>query len=175
MKRFSKGGQVWIETVIYTLIGLTVIGLVLAAVKPKIDAKKDEILISQAIESLGNINEKIYSAQEVAGSRRLVDLKIGVGKLIINMEEETISWVLESSFEYSEVGSTIPLGQISVTTLEGSPYEVSLKMSYPFDIRYSKQNSGTKELNAAATPYRLFIENEGFSDTGNIIISITEA
>jgi|TARA_B100001971_G_C18143479_1_gene511689 hypothetical protein len=176
MKRFSKSGQVWVETVIYTLIGLTIIGLVLTVAKPKIDAKKDEILIDQAIESLGNINNKIYSSANAPGSKRLVDLKIGKGKLIIDMNAETISWILESSFEYSESGSTIPLGSMNVTTSGSSPYEVELKMGYPFDLRYSGQNSGTKELNEASVPYRLFFENDNSDPiTNKIIISITEA
>jgi hypothetical protein len=178
MRRFSKGGQVWVETVIYTLIGLTIIGIVLTAAKPRIDAKKDEIFIEQSIESLGNINEKIYSSvNAAAGSKRSVVLKIGNGRLVIDMAEDTISWILESSFEYSEVGSTIPIGSINVTTTGSDPYEVELKMGYPFDIRYSGENSGTKELNEASVPYKLFIENKGFDSGGseNIIISITEA
>ena len=131
MKRFSKGGQIWVETVIYTLIGLTIIGIILAAAKPKIEAKKDDILIEQAIESLENINEKIYDVIEGgAGNKRSVDLKIGKGKLIINMAEDTISWLLESSFEYSEVGSTIPSGSINITTKDSSPFDVELKMGY---------------------------------------------
>jgi hypothetical protein len=104
-----------------------------------------------------------------------VDLKIGKGKLIINMAEDTISWLLESSFEYSEVGSTIPSGSINITTKDSSPFDVELKMGYSFDIKYSDQNFGTKELNAASLPYKLFIENKGSDLTGNIVISITEA
>ena len=55
----NKLGQIWVETVIYTLIGIAIIGIVLAIAQPKIEAKKDEVIIEQAIESLGNIDEKI--------------------------------------------------------------------------------------------------------------------
>ena len=37
-----KRGQVWVETVIYTLIGLAIIGVVMAAALPKINERKDE-------------------------------------------------------------------------------------------------------------------------------------
>ena len=42
----NRRGQVWVETVIYTLIGMAVIGLVLAGALPKINEKKDEIHIN---------------------------------------------------------------------------------------------------------------------------------
>ena len=45
----KKRGQIWVETVIYTLIGLTIIGLLLAVSKPQIDKQKDKALIEQKI------------------------------------------------------------------------------------------------------------------------------
>ena len=59
----NKKGQVWVETVIYTLIGLAVIGLLLAVAKPKIDQMKDRALIDQAVEAMEAINSKIYEVQ----------------------------------------------------------------------------------------------------------------
>ena len=40
-KKFNKGGQVWVETVVYTLIGLVLISLVLAFATPAIQKQKD--------------------------------------------------------------------------------------------------------------------------------------
>ena len=60
MRMIRKDGQVWVETVIYTLIGLAIIALVLTAALPKINAKKDEMMIEQSIEALGNIDSKVY-------------------------------------------------------------------------------------------------------------------
>ena len=104
----DKRGQIWVETVIYTLIGLAIIGLVLAAAKPKIDAKKDEIVIEQSIEALNNINNKIYEVQRAEGNRRGVELTVGKGKFVIDIEGDKISWVIESSFEYSEKDVIVP-------------------------------------------------------------------
>ncbi len=77
-----KRGQVWVETVIYTLIGIAIIGIVLAVAKPKIEAKKDQVFIEQAIASLGVLDEKLYEVQTATGNRRVVDLKIGKGSLL---------------------------------------------------------------------------------------------
>jgi len=172
----EKKGQVWIETVIYTLIGLAVIGLVLAAALPKINAKKDEVSINQAIESLGNINSEIYSVQQAVGNRRVVDLKIGKGTVIINLDNNSISWVIGSSFEYSQKGITVPLGGgLTVLTEEANPWKVTLKENYNIDLQYNKQTTGTKELSPASTPYKIFIENEGMNTNGNLVIKITLA
>ena len=40
--KFHKG-QVWVETVLYTLIGLALIGVVLAIITPKINETRDKI------------------------------------------------------------------------------------------------------------------------------------
>ena len=54
-----KRSQVWVETVIYTLIGLAVIGILLAAAKPKIDEMRDKLVVEQTIDSMNSIDEKI--------------------------------------------------------------------------------------------------------------------
>ena len=172
----KKKGQVWVETVIYTLIGLTIIGLVLAVALPKINEKKDEIVIEQSIEALGNIDDKIYEVQRAAGNRRVVDLEIRKGALIINMTNNSLSWVLDSSFAYSEVDMEVPLGRITVTTRKGNPWEIELKMNYAMDLRYEGGNSGTKQMDPAPTPYKFMIENDGKDEfTGNIIIDLSGA
>ena len=174
MFMFSKRGQVWVETVIYTLIGLAIIGLVLAVALPKINEKKDEVSIEQAIAALGNIDDKIYEVQRASGNKRVVDLDIGKGFVIIDMGEDTISWVLDSSFPYSEEGVAVPLGKINVTTTVGNPWRVELKMWYAMDIQYSRDIFGTHQLDVAPTPYKLVIENAGKED-GNIVIDLSDS
>ncbi len=173
MKRFGeKSGQIWIETVIYTLIGLAIIGLVLAAALPKINHKKDSIAIEQSAQALGNINDKIYDVQRSVGNRRIIDLDIKKGSLIIDMEKNTISWILDSSFPYSEVGVPVSLGVLNVTTTKGNPWKVTLKLKYNIDLRYNGVDIGTKELDPAPTPYKLSVEYPGNNDDGNIIINL---
>ena len=168
----DKKAQIWVETVIYTLIGLAIIGLVLAAALPKINQKKDEIVIEQSIEALGNIYDKVSEVQRAAGNRRVIDLEIRKGKLIIDMEEDTVSWIIDSSFPYSEVDRPVSLGRINVTTRVGNPWNVELKMSYPIDIQYDGDNIGIKQLDPAPTPYKIMIENKGTTD-GNVVVDLS--
>jgi len=160
--------------VIYTLIGLAIIGLVMAVALPKINARKDEIMIERSIEAMGNIDDKIYDVQVASGNRRVVDLDIRKGSLIIDMEEDTISWELDSRYEYSESGITVPLGRLDVVTTSGGPWKVELKMSYEMDLKYNGDNFGKKRFDISPTPYKFIIENFGKED-GNIVINFGEA
>jgi type II secretory pathway pseudopilin PulG len=168
----NKKGQVWVETVIYTLIGLAVIGLLLAVAKPKIDQMKDRALIDQAVEAMEAINSKIYEVQRAPGNRRVVDLKIGKGTFIIDSENDKISWVIESSYEYSEAGANVSLGTMVVRTRESSPWEVTLEIPYGVDIMYDDEAEGIREFEAAPTSYPLNIYNAGSGD-GNTVIELT--
>lgn len=172
----NKRAQVWVETVIYTLIGLAVIGLVLAGAMPKINQKKDEIAIDQSIESLSLINDKIYEVQRGTGNRRSVSLEVKSGSFIIDTNRDEIYWVLESSFPYSEVGYTVSIGKINVTTTgEEKPWAIELKTSYSMDIVFDGQTvGGVKQFDAASIPYTLTIENDGKNDDGNIKITFDE-
>ncbi len=174
MRRLNRVGQVWVETVIYTLIGLAVIGLVLAAALPKINEKKDEIMIEQSIEALGNIDDKIYEVQRASGNRRVVDLEVKKGMLIVDMEANTIFWELDSSFEYSESGISIPIGRLNVTTTPGNPWKIELKLSYDMDLKFDGSNFGTKRIDISPTPYKFIIENMG-KESGNIVINLRES
>lgn len=175
MKRIGdKRGQVWVETVIYTLIGLAIIGLVLAGALPKINAKKDEIMIDQSIEALGMIDDKIYEVQRAAGNRRVISLDVKSGAFVIDMEEDTLSWVLESSFPYSEVGISIPIGRMNVTTTgEDKPWTVTLTTKYNMNIKHNDQDAGKKQFDASPTPYNFAIENDG-KEEGTIVINFNE-
>lgn len=175
MRRSNRRGQVWVETVIYTLIGLAIIGLVLAGALPKINAKKDEVMIGQSIEALGHIDDKIYEVSRAAGNRRVVNLEIRKGALIINPAEDTISWVIDSSFAYSEVGQTVPFGNINVTTTEKGDFKVELKLGYKVDLRFEDDDVREKRFDVAPTPYMLVIENVGKNNDGNIKVDFREA
>lgn len=167
---FMRGvrGQVWVETVIYTLIGFAIIGLVLAGALPKINQKKDEMAISRSIEAIGEVDNKIYEVSRAVGNRRVINLEVRKGTFIIDPVEDTISWVLDSSFAYSEVGMTVPFGNINVTTSQNGEYEVTLKLGYNMDLRYEGVNE--KRFDIAPTPYKVVIENAGRDEETNKII-----
>jgi type II secretory pathway pseudopilin PulG len=177
MRMIGKEGQVWVETVIYTLIGLAIIALVLAAALPKINAKKDEVMIEQSIEALSNINSKVYEVfYKPEGNNRIVDLEIRKGALIINMDDNTVSWILDSSFLYSQENEEIAVGNVYVNTTRGKPWQVELKLNYSdMDIRYNDDSTGTKRLDVAPTLYKLAISKNTNGGVGNPIINFAES
>lgn len=191
-KRFSIGkstrAQVWVETVIYTLIGLTVIGLLLGVSMPVLQEQRDRALIEQAISSLNKIDERVYDTLAGTGNKRKMDLKIGKGQVIINAPEDKIEWVLESRYQFSEANTEITAGKVKFITLPKSPWEVRLTLEMPFDITYGyrpplepslpdaqPENDGEqlKQFSEASLPHSITIENlgipEGATDARTII------
>ena len=56
---FLKKGQVWIETVVYTLIGLSIIAIILTMAMPQIDKMKDKSVVEQTATALNELDKKI--------------------------------------------------------------------------------------------------------------------
>src|SRR3989338_7771391 len=113
---FRRRGQVWIETVIYTLIGLALMGLVLAILTPKIKDFRDRAVIEQSIDSLNVIDSKINEILDAPGNRRKIELTIDKGKFIINATgNSTIFELGEMSSAYSEPGLSVTIGRVNVT------------------------------------------------------------
>ena len=167
----DKKAQVWVETVIYTLIGLAIIGLLLAFAKPKIDEMRDRLVVEQTIESMNEIDGKIQEVYNKGpGNKRVPDLKISRGKLIIDAENDKISWVIDSRYKYSEPDEVIPLGNLNVITTSGNPWEVTLSKEYNFDLTYGGEQE-RKEVDAATVSYKFKVENMGLED-GEMVVDI---
>ena len=77
----NKRGQVWVETVIYTLIAFTLMGLVLAFVVPKIEETQDRGIIEQSIQVLQDIDSLIRNLGG-PGNQRTPEIGISKGTLI---------------------------------------------------------------------------------------------
>ena len=80
-KRYSLG-QVWIETVIYTLIAFVMMGLILSYAKPKIEEIQDNALLKQSTEMLKEIDSTILT-MGTAGNQRTPEVTIKKGSLTI--------------------------------------------------------------------------------------------
>ena len=161
-------GQVWIETVLYTLIGLALIAIALGIVTPRINESRDKIVVQQSVNMMEAIDNKIWDAiKNGAGNERKVSFTMKKGEFYINSSENTIVLVLdEMSTKYSEIGSPIDYGRIRVMTAEGKKnYVISLMLNYTnANITYD----GTKQIHkisAAPTPYTLTIENKGLNES----------
>ena len=176
----EKGGQVWVETVIYILIGLSIIGILLAVINPKINEMKDKAIIDSMIIGLNEIDYKINDVKIAQGSKRLIEIGLKKGKLIIDATNNQINFTLENiEKEYSQIGKEVKSGnRLKIkTTKEKGIITVTLSLKYDnLDILY-EGNSGTlQEFNAASLPYKLSIENigeigEGFGTVSQIDIS----
>jgi type II secretory pathway pseudopilin PulG len=166
----DKKAQVWIETMIYTLIGIAVIGLLLAFAKPKIDEMKDKSIIQQTISSFNDLNNKIIEIQRKGPENsREYSIKLSKGSIIIDPSRNRISWLLDSSYKYSEPGYVISSGDLKInTTIKGSGYTLEifkdLNVNLTFDNAYYK-----KELAQAPTPYTLLLKNNGVSQGSQLI------
>jgi|WetSurMetagenome_2_1015567.scaffolds.fasta_scaffold70376_2 hypothetical protein len=157
-------GQIWIETVIYTLIALTIIGIVLGIVKPALDEQKDKVSIGQSIDTLNAIDQRIGDIEYVAGNSRNIEMKITRGVMVIDGKEDKIRIIIEdSNYAPSEVNVTINQGSIQeFTNSSKGKYYVSLTLDYSgkFNITSNKKDI-VKTFQYAPTPYILVVRNNG--------------
>ena len=166
MKRkiVNKRGQVWVETVIYTLIAFTMIGLVLTYAKPEIEKIQDKAIIEQSISMVKEINLIILDIKRVAGNQRLIELGIKKGVLKIDGKNDKIIFEIESRYEYSEPGEDIneTTGIIARTEKKGKFSTVTLTKDYSREHNITYQGEDKlKTISKSSTPYKLFISNEG--------------
>ncbi|MBU1129195.1 MAG: hypothetical protein KJ949_01025, partial [Nanoarchaeota archaeon] len=99
----KKRGQVWVETMIYTLVAFALIAAVLFFVKPKVEEIRDQALIEQSLEVMKYFDSTILElGQSVSGNKREIEVGIKKGTLLIDGENEKIVFEMKSKYEYSE-------------------------------------------------------------------------
>ncbi len=172
-----KRGQVWLETVIYTLIGLAILGLVLAITVPKINELRDRAIIDQTIDSLAILDSKVNEVLAAPGNKRIVEFTMKRGILQFDTQAETVTYeMLDSRTLYSEPGLSIMIGKINVTTIEGDK-----RHTVRLVLDYSNQNitfggadlTEIKTFSQASIPYRFSVESREFLN-GKRVIDIQE-
>jgi hypothetical protein len=161
----SKKGQVWIETVIYLLIGLGVIGVLLAFIKPQIDASIDKSIIEKSIETLNKIDSTINEVYFVEGNSRTLLIALKKSMMTINPNDETITILVEDSkHEYSEVGRIVDISGTRISVLTNTTQgltSVMMKLKYDdLNITIGEQNNELI-LQPSETPHTLIIRNKG--------------
>jgi type II secretory pathway pseudopilin PulG len=168
-------GQVWIETVLYTLIGLALIGVALGFIMPKINQARDKALVEQAIGSLNEVDSKMNEVIERGtGNIRQTEFLMKKGEFYIKPASDEIVFVLtDLSAPYSEPGVEITSGRVNITSEVGQKTStVTLKVAYNANITYDGKED-EKKFSAAATAYKLSMENKGPLN-GKIWINIEE-
>jgi len=159
----NKRAQVWVETVLYLMIGLILIGTVLGFVMPKINAAKERRIVQQAIDMLNEIDSKIQSVQVSSYNRRVIEITLKEGRLNIYGEENKIVFYLDGLTSlYSERKIPIRIGNVLVLSdMDSKNKNVSLTLDYggKIDITYEGKNT-TKTFTAASIPHHLIIESK---------------
>ena len=159
----NKKAQVWVETVIYTLIGLSIIGILLAVVTPKINDIKDKAIITENINALNDIHQQIQNTLLSPGNKRQITLPVKKGEYVIDSVNDSIYYVMrDTKLMYSEVGQEQKSGDLTrLTVQKNGKYDVYLILDYTnFNITYQEKDMN-RILTSAPTPYTLLIENRG--------------
>jgi len=160
----NKKSQVWVETAIYTLIGLTIIAILLAVANPQIQKIQDKGTISQATQSLNTLDEKINYISQSPGNIAVPSIKVGKGKFIINSSNDSISYVLDNTLlQYTQAGSQIVEGNLMVKTEKyGNNYNVYITRFYSgINITYDGNDIMDRFIEASPIPYKIRMENKG--------------
>ncbi|HTY43832.1 MAG TPA: hypothetical protein VMC80_01175 [Patescibacteria group bacterium] len=157
----NKLAQVWVETVIYTLIALVMIGLVLAYAKPKIEELQDRTIIEQSLSMMKDIDTTILTMGG-SGNQRTLSVNIKRGDLKIDGINDRLVFEINSNYQYSEPGVPLADGNIIISTSEsGSSYFTNLTRNYPdYNISYEGMNQ-IKTISQSATSYNFLISNKG--------------
>lgn len=163
----SKRSQIWIETVIYTLVGLIILGLVIGLAKPKIDELKDKAVIDQSINMLNGIDQTISNVRYIEGTSTPIDIKIQRGNLIINSKEDYIEYILDdSNSKYSEPGQETSTGFIKILTVKkAKTYSIQLKINYSDSVNITWEDKDIiKNLQPSPISYHIVISNKGLKE-----------
>lgn len=160
----KKKGQVWIETVTYTLVAFVLIGLVLSFAKPKIEELQDQTIIEQSIKMLKQIDSIIQEvSEEGVGNKRKIEFVLKKGELEINsINNSVIFYLEESKHMFSQVDQEyIESGLIVLTKQVGNTYNIKLEKKYSeINITYGEKEESKKILKGT-TAYTMYITNKG--------------
>jgi len=170
----NRRGQIWVETVIYTLIAFALIGLVLAFAKPKIEELRDKAVLEQSIEMMEDLDLIITEViQAGTGNKRVIKIAIRKGDLTLDGGNDKLLFEFEGKYIYSEPGENIQQGNLIVITEEvGKLGLVNITRDYSnYNITYHEEDN-LKRISKAATPYNLVIYNSGKDGNDETIINI---
>ena len=164
MVMIKKRGQVWIETVTYTLVALVMIGLILSFAKPEIEKMRDKIIIEQSLNLMKEIDQTIFEVgEDTTGNKRKLEVNLKKGQITLNGENDTIEFIMQSKDLYSEPGQEYLEGNLKILTTEkGKYYDILITRDYTgeYDLLYKEANV-SKIITKASSQYNFYIENKG--------------
>ena len=166
-KKEEKKAQVWIDTVMYTLIAFVLIGAVLAFAKPKIEEMQDKAVIEQSIGLMKDIDSTVMEiVQGGSGNKRILETLIKKGNLIIDAINDTLLFEIKGKYLYSEPKKEIIDGNLIIVTKErGDLKIVTITRIYDeYNITFNNKDAN-KIISKASTPYKLSLTNRGKDDS----------
>lgn len=164
----TKKGAIWVSTVLYVLISLTILSVVFSVVKPKIDEARDRAIIEQSIIMLNDLDNAIKLASQSTGTQLKREIKLSNGDLFFNVGGENtnnnITFILkQTNLKYSELDSEITSGNLAILTRksaqESGKYDIYLTLS--IEISNKEISSEIPQLSPSPFPYSVFIKNNG--------------
>lgn len=170
----NSRGQVWIETVIYTLIAFVMIGLVLSFARPKIQEAQDQAVIQQSIEMMKTIDSTILTIG-ATGNQRILEIAIKKGNLNVDSVNNKLIFEIESQALYSEPNKDIIDGSVIIRTEERSGFNlVTLTADYSetYNIKFNGADE-LKRISQSSNAYKLIISNKGGDAGGKIILDFS--
>jgi type II secretory pathway pseudopilin PulG len=171
----NKIAQVWVETVLYTMIAFTIIGFVLAYAQPEIEKFQDKSAIKQSIDLMADLDSKILEVvRNGEGNKRVLELSIKKGSLNINGTSDCLTFEIESSYPYTEVGESYSEKGISITTSQiGGKNKITLLKNYSetLNITYFGKEE-TKIISKSSTFYSAYVENKGGTSPSKTVVEM---
>jgi hypothetical protein len=128
-------GQIWISAVLYIAIGVVVISLLLTAMVPLIEKMKDRNTVVQTKELLITVDETIKTvSKEGPGSQRgLSPFSIKAGQIVIDEDNDAISWSMDTTGTMIEPDVIIKEGVLTMllaSTPVTDKYRISVNLTY---------------------------------------------
>ena len=160
----KKKGKVWIETVIYTLIALVLIGTVLVFAKPKIEQMQDKSLLEQSLQMMTEIDGIIReTAGSATGNQRKIEIGIKKGELTFDGINDKIVFQMQSDYEFSELGEKTFYGDFEIITEEtASTKTISITRDYSdvYDLKFQDDNK-EKIISKGGSIQKILVYNKG--------------
>lgn len=171
----DKSAQIWVETVLYTMIAFAIIGLILTYVKPEMEKFQDKSTIKQSINMMSDINSKISEVSKNGeGNKRILELSLKKGYLKIDGEGDNITLEMDSSYAYTEPREEYSEQGVEINTIETSgKNRITLLNNYSsiLNITYQEEDK-LKTFSPSSTFYRVYIENKGKDGSDNTIVDL---
>lgn len=163
---FGKRGQIWVETVIYTLIGLVIIAALLAVMTPKLNSLRDKAIIANTIVSLNDFNTQVSNILTSPGNKRQISFSVKKGEYTIDTVNELLYYTLkDTNYLLSQLNETRRSGDLTILTIPKSgKYNIILTLNYSsLNLTYNGEDKD-RVLAPASTTYNFLIEYMGGPD-----------